>query len=203
LQSVRALAEASCDGVADVMPSLTNASELYATCEAGLVRLSYDPPANRLTATGLITDAGANDGMAVDPTGAWAYVAAGDGGLRALGLGAGAPQGSAPVAGWAGDAAAAWGFVLVAADPGLLAFHTVNGTESSDPVPAWTCGLRAGTGWNLALNQARCLALVADKEGGLQVVRVCDADQQSAAVKPEVIAHFGKGTMQSCSEIAS
>ena len=51
-------------------------------------------------------------------------------------------------------------------------------------------------GWNLDIDAAACRAFLADFDGGLQTISYCDST--GAPSDPQVIAHFGNGTMGTC-----
>jgi len=201
--------------VNDARPTAGNGSVVYATASTGLVELAFScgaacgggggPSSLSLVGT-LATPSVDNDGLAITVDGTTAFIAAMGEGFVTVNL-AGADRGAcggASVPGFSGGVASAAGdgtgsgsptLALVAADPGLVALDVA---DPLDPLPAWSCGLGAGSGgvgWNLWVDDTRGLALVADFDGGLQVVRF---GQGSA---PVAVAHFGAGALEQCTDV--
>ena len=191
VESVTSVVQLNTTGTYDVQPRVDDYSSLVATRQGGLVFLSF--VGGQLVVEEYAADGSVgNDGLALSE--GRAFVAAQADGLVVIDLTTGLPAGGAPVEGWSGGVGLGGGMALVAADPGLVAFDVSD--EGVPPVKAWECLMGGGgTGWNVDVDAGRCLALVADYDAGLQVVRYCE---DGSAVAPEIVAHFGDGAMQDC-----
>lgn len=184
-----------------VLSSSQDVVVIFALTSLGLQQLEFHVSTGVLSATDFVIDApGSNDALALSTSGL-ALLAQGGNGLSVVNISAGVVVGMGEVEGWAGGVRFSGGgdnnsplLALVASDPGLFAYNLAS---PESPSEVWACRMEeGGTGWNLCV--VGCFAFVADYSQGLQVVQFCD-DKLNVATSPEIVAHYGNGSLLVCS----